>query len=122
MPNPSAAPKTPTSDPEDSVSKLVPVDPYKAAGKDQVTPLAARLFGTYTLAVGLIRLYAAYGLQNKFLYQLGIWTHVIAAAHFTSEMLVFKSVRFSGPQAFPFIASFVGTAWMVAQYNNYVEY
>ncbi|RKU48868.1 hypothetical protein DL546_008157 [Coniochaeta pulveracea] len=122
VPNPSAPAKSTGSDPEDSVHKLVPADPYKAAGKDQVTPLAARLFGTYTFAVGLIRLYAAYAPEHWALYQLGIWTHVIAAAHFTSELLVYKSIRFSGPQVFPFIASYVGTVWMVSQYGHYVQH
>jgi hypothetical protein len=105
--------------PDDSVHKVVPV-PAGRTGSDLVTPLAARLFGTYTFAVGLIRFYAAYGIENRFLYQLGIWTHVIAAAHFTSEMLIYKSVRFGWEHSFPFFASYIGTIWMVSQYNHYV--
>lgn len=82
--------------------------------------MAARLFGTYTFCVGLIRLYAAYGIENRLLYQLGIWTYVVAAGHFTSEMLVYKTIRFSGPQIFPFLTAYAGMAWMFTQYNNYV--
>jgi hypothetical protein len=119
VPNTNLPKATATFKPDDSVNKLVPAAPGKT-GNDQITPLAARLFATYTLAVGLIRIYAAYGLENKLLYQLGIWTHVIAALHFTSEMLVYKSVHFGWEHSFPFFASYVGTVWMVLQYNNYV--
>jgi hypothetical protein len=55
------------------------------------------------------------------MYQLAIWTHVIAAVHFTSEMLVLKTINFSGPQTFPFLAAYGGTAWMLLQYNHYVQ-
>jgi hypothetical protein len=110
--------------PEDSTVKVVPVpsatgkDAEKA--KDQVTPLAARLFGVYTFMAGLIRFYASYELENKLLYQLAIWTHVVAAIHFTSETLAYKTIRFSGPQIFPFMAAYGGLLWMTLQYNHYV--
>ena len=55
-------------DPEDSTIKLKPAsatgkDSEKA--KDQVTPLAARLFGTYTFMAGIVRLIACYQIENK---------------------------------------------------------
>jgi hypothetical protein len=110
--------------PEDSVNKLVsaPSASGKDAGKakDQVTPFAGRLFGTYTFVAGLIRFYAAYEIENHLLYQLAIWTHVVAAMHFTSEMLIFKGFRFSGPQIFPFMAAYGGMLWMFMQYKHYV--
>lgn len=110
----------------DSVHKLEPVASAatlkdKPTATDQVTPLAARLFGIYTIAVGVIRLYGAYNIHNPALYQLCIFTHVLAAAHFTSEILIFKTLRLSFPHAFPFSAAFGGTLWMVLQYSNYVE-
>ncbi|KAK1768128.1 hypothetical protein QBC33DRAFT_536325 [Phialemonium atrogriseum] len=114
---------TTSSNPDDSVAKLVPATPgSKDADKaqDQVSPLAARLFGTYTFMAGVIRFYACYDLANPSLYQLAIWTHLIAAGHFTSEMLVFKTIRFTGPQAFPFAAAYGGSLWMIMQYGHYV--
>ncbi|KAL1872771.1 hypothetical protein VTK73DRAFT_1377 [Phialemonium thermophilum] len=110
------------ADPEDSTAKVVPATPGKddAKAEDQVSPLAARLFGTYTFMAGLIRFYASYDLGNRSLYQLALWTHVIAAVHFTSEMLAFKTIRFSGPQIFPFLAGYGGAVWMILQYKNYV--
>lgn len=105
---------------------LKPVSPSEAekkeaAAKDQVTPLAARVFGTYTFMAGIIRFYASYNLENESLYKLGIWTHVIAAVHFTSEFFIYKTLRFSGPQIFPFLAAYGGTLWMVLQYGYYVQ-
>ena len=124
VPNTSSSSKSNGPDPEDSISKVLPATSGKDAEKarDQVSPLAARLFGTWTFMAGLIRFYASYNLENPSLYQLAIWTHVLAAAHFTSETLVFKTIRFSGPQIFPFAAAFGGTLWMSLQYGHYVEY
>ncbi|KAK0726380.1 hypothetical protein B0T21DRAFT_336693 [Apiosordaria backusii] len=123
VPNHALPPASGKHNPEDSTNVLKPAsstgkDAEKA--KDQVTPLAARVFGTYTFVAGIIRLYASYQIDNYALYQMGIWTHVIAAIHFTSEMLIFKTIRFSGPQIFPFLAAYGGTTWMLLQYSNYV--
>lgn len=124
VPNHALPPATDKYDPADSTNVLKPAsstgkDAEKA--KDQVTPLAARLFGTYTFMAGVIRLYACYQLENPGMYQLGIWTHVIAGVHFTSELLVQKTINFSGPQVFPFMAAYGGTIWMLLQYNHYVQ-
>ncbi|KAK3938256.1 hypothetical protein QBC46DRAFT_390760 [Diplogelasinospora grovesii] len=125
VPNRSLPPASDKFNPEDSLAKLKPAsstdkDSEKAA-QDQVTPLAARLFGTYTFMAGIIRFYASYELESRFLYHLAFWTHAIAAVHFTSEMLVFRTIRFSGPQIFPFLAAYSGSIWMIMQYSNYVQ-
>ncbi|KAI8047028.1 Erg28 like protein-domain-containing protein [Gilbertella persicaria] len=39
---------------------------------EQVTPLSGRLFATWTWSVSMIRIYAAFHLQHKFMYDLGI--------------------------------------------------
>ncbi|KAK4188286.1 putative ergosterol 28 [Podospora australis] len=123
VPNTAALPPTTAKfNPEDSTNILKPAGPKdgEKSAKDQVTPLAARVFGTYTFMAGIIRFYASYQLENPGMYHMAIWTHVIAAVHFTSEMLVFKTVRFSGPQIFPFLAAYGGTLWMALQYNHYL--
>lgn len=122
--NHSLPPASDRFNPEDSIAKVKPAsstgkDSEKA--KDQVSPLAARLFGVYTFAAGIIRFYASYQIENSGMYQLALWTHVIAALHFTSEMFVYKTMRFSGPQAFPFLAAYGGAAWLILQYNHYVQ-
>ncbi|KAK4442156.1 hypothetical protein QBC34DRAFT_30474 [Podospora aff. communis PSN243] len=110
--------------PDDSTTVVKPAsstgkDAEKA--KDQITPLAARLMGIYTFMAGIIRIYASFRPEDPSLYQLGIWTHVVAAMHFTSELLVFKTIKFSGPQIFPFLAAYGGATWMFLQWGHYVQ-
>ncbi|KAI3394473.1 hypothetical protein diail_2665 [Diaporthe ilicicola] len=110
----------------DSVSKLQPVASAqtlkdKPTAVDQVTPLAARLFGVYTILAGVIRVYGAYRVHDPALYQLCLFTHLLAAAHFTSETLVFKTVSLGWEHAFPFAAAFSGSLWMGLQYGHYVK-
>jgi len=52
-----------------------------------------------------VRLYAAYNLDVAPIYDMAIWTYVIALAHFGSEMLVYKTMDFELPQFFPFAVS-----------------
>lgn len=115
--NPSARP--------DSVTKLEPVVSAtlkdKPTATDQVTPLAARLFGVYTILAGVIRVYGAYRVNDPALYQMCLFTHLLAAAHFVSETLVFKTVRPGWEHAFPFAAAFSGSIWMGLQYGHYVK-
>lgn len=128
VPNPAltrgqAAVATTRSNPEDSIHKLVPAsstgkDVEKA--NDQMTPLAARLFAAWTFITGVIRLYAAYDVSNPVLYQLSLLTHIVAASHFLSELLIFKTCPPSGPLVFPIIAGSTGSIWMALQYAHYV--
>lgn len=124
MPNHNLPPRTERFNPEDSTAVLKPAsatgkDSEKA--KDQITPLAARLMGIYTLLAGLIRIYTSFRPEDPSLYQLSILTHVVAAVHFTSELLVYKTLKFTGPQAFPFAAAYGGTLWMTLQWAHYVR-
>ncbi|KAI1495486.1 hypothetical protein F5X99DRAFT_403359 [Biscogniauxia marginata] len=115
-----------TADPEDSTRKLVPVpssssDTKEARAQDQVTPLAARLFGTYTLVSAIVRLYASYHLRLGPLYDVALWTYVVALVHFASECAVYRTARLGPPVLFPFFFASVGIAWMVTQRGFYVE-
>lgn len=119
LPNPSA------SNP-DSVRKLQPVTAAatlkdKPTATDQVTPLAARFFGIYTILAGVIRVYGAYHVHEPALYQLCWFTHVLAATHFTSEIIVFKTLRLGWEHAFPLGAGISGSVWMGLQYAHYVR-
>lgn len=110
----------------DSVAKLQPLAEAaslkdKPTAVDQVTPLAARLFGVYTILAGVIRVYGAYRVNDPVLYQLCLFTHLLAAAHFTSEAFVFKTVALGWEHAFPFAAAFSGSWWMISQYGNYIK-
>lgn len=119
VPNPSARSA-------DSVQKLQPVTATatlkdKPTATDQVTPLAARLFGIYTVLAGVIRVYGAYHVHDTALYQLCWFTHVLAVIHFTSEIVVFKTLRLGWEHAFPLAAGISGSVWMALQYGHYVR-
>ncbi|KAK6957227.1 hypothetical protein Daesc_000009 [Daldinia eschscholtzii] len=124
VPNPSLPPKSDTFDPEDSTRKLVPAsatsNPKAGRAQDQVTPLAARLFGTYTIVSAIVRLYASYNLHLAPVYQITIWTYVVALVHFGSEFAIYKTAHM-GPIASTFFFATVGIVWMISQYNFYVE-
>jgi len=57
------------------------------ASAAEVTPLASRLFGSWSFLSGLVRLYAAYNIHDKHLYSLALCTYFIVLSHFTAELL-----------------------------------
>ncbi|PHH63661.1 hypothetical protein CDD81_5642 [Ophiocordyceps australis] len=95
-------PETDNFDPEDMVNKLVPAPVSNTSASDQVTPLASRLFGTWTLITCIVRCYAAYNLHIGPVYNIAIWTYVVALGHFASELFIYKTMTFGLPQFFPF--------------------
>ena len=103
--NPRLGVKTAAYEPQDSVHRVVPAPAQAKHAVDQVTPLAARCFGTYTFVVAMVRLYAAYNLHVAPVYDMALWTYAIALLHFGSEMLVYKTMDFGLPQFFPFAVS-----------------
>ncbi|KAL9948257.1 hypothetical protein ACHAO5_002059 [Verticillium nonalfalfae] len=117
------APKSALRDPEDSVHKLVLATNRAAAGNatDQVTPLAARLFATWTLLAAVVRMYAAYHLEHAHMYDLVLWTYVVALSHFLSEMFFFKTVKFGAPSVSPLIVATTAMIWMPMQRGYYVQ-
>ena len=84
-----------------------------------VTPLSARTFGTWTFLVGIVRIYAAYHVDEKPWYQLAMWSYVVALFHFTSEAFVFRSARPQGPWLAPVGVAVLSLIWLIAQYGSY---
>lgn len=124
VPNAALPPRSASYNPDDAPNKLVPA-PAEAKDKegrtvDQVTPLAARLFGTYTLISAIVRLYASYHLDLEPVYMMAMWTYLVALGHFTSEFFVYRTFYMGGPQAMPFLFATIGTVWMVMQKSFYV--
>jgi len=119
--NPRLAPATATYNPEDAVDKLIPAAQSDPKAADQMNPLAARLFGTWTLITSIVRCYAAYNLHLGPVYNIAIWTYVVVLFHFASELFVFKSMTFGVPQAFPFSLGTISLVWMVLVRDHYVE-
>ncbi|KAL8919785.1 MAG: hypothetical protein Q9172_004814 [Xanthocarpia lactea] len=92
-----------------------------SAPETTVTPLHSRTFGTYTAVVSIIRLYAAYNITDPLLYQLALWTYVVALGHFYSEWLIFKTARWGEGLAGPLVVSVGSLTWMVLQWGHYVR-
>jgi len=86
-----------------------------------VNPLQARAFGTWTITSAVIRGYAAYHIHEKAVYDICIFSYLIAFGHFTSELLIFKSCKLNGPVLSPFIVSSLSLVWMISQYDFYVS-
>lgn len=119
--NPKLPPASATFDPEDSANKLVQAQNDPKA-TDQLTPLAGRLFGTWTIITSIVRCYAAYHLNSGPMYNVAIWTYVVALSHFASELFVFKSMTFGLPQIFPFTLATTALIWMPMVRSYYVEF
>ena len=86
-----------------------------------VTPLSARTFGTWTFLSSVIRLYAAYNIENAVVYQLALWTYVIAWLHFVSEWQVYKTAQWGAGLAGPAVVATGSLIWMGAQWGYYVN-
>lgn len=92
-----------------------------SAPETTVTPLHARTFGTYTTLASIIRLYAAYNITDSAMYQLAMWTYVVAMGHFLSEWLVFRTARWGEGLVGPIMISITGLVWMALQWGDYVN-
>jgi hypothetical protein len=124
VPNPSLPPKSASFEPEDSTNKLASAPSTSTKGgrtTDQVTPLAARLFGTYTFISAIVRIYASYNLHLAPVYNIALWTYIVALFHFGTEWAVYRTAYIGPPILFPFFFASVGIFWMASQYNFYVQ-
>ncbi|KZT73153.1 Erg28-like protein [Daedalea quercina L-15889] len=86
-----------------------------------VTPLQARTFAIWTLTSAAIRLYAAYNINVKQVYDLALFSYLFAFGHFGSEIFFFGTAKLFGPVLSSVIVSTASLAWMVNQYHFYVH-
>ncbi|WVQ85590.1 hypothetical protein IAT38_007756 [Cryptococcus sp. DSM 104549] len=90
------------------------------AGKsEEMTFLAGRLFAAWTALASLIRGLAAYNINDPNLYKLAIGTYAVATFHFTTELLVFKSVKPNRASIGPLIVGWTGLIWTLTQRGFY---
>lgn len=87
----------------------------------EVTRLSARLFGLWTFLSGAIRLYCAYNMNDRTAYLMAIGTYALALFHFSSELLIFKTVKVNRASLGPFIVSSLSICWMVSSYSKYIS-
>lgn len=95
--------------------------PNAQAPNSPVTPLMSRTFGTWTFLSSVIRMYAAYHIDEPVVYQLALWTYGIAWSHFVSEWLVFRSASWGAGLASPVIVATSSLCWMLSQWGFYVQ-
>ena len=87
-----------------------------------VTPLQARTFGIWTLTSGVVRWYCAYNIHQKVyvaasvshaalsyprssVYDMTLFTYLLAFGHFSSELLIFRTTKLGAPVLSPVIVS-----------------
>ncbi|GBB88434.1 hypothetical protein RclHR1_00150030 [Rhizophagus clarus] len=92
-----------------------------SARPDQVTALTSRTFAIWTLLSAIVRIYAAYNITEVNLYQIAIWTYIIAWLHFVSEFIIYKSAKIGPGWLSPVIVSSLSLFWMLSQYNYYTQ-
>ncbi|EXJ57937.1 hypothetical protein A1O7_05360 [Cladophialophora yegresii CBS 114405] len=98
-----------------------PKDKANPAVTSPATPLSSRTFGTWTVAVGIVRLFAAYHINEPAWYQLQTLTNIVGLVHFGLEAFVYRTTRPSGPWLAPVTVALIGTGWSIAQYGFYVR-
>ncbi|WFD32088.1 ergosterol biosynthesis protein [Malassezia sp. CBS 17886] len=102
-----------------------------ATGRPQVTPLTARLFATWNLTSAMVRVYTAYHMHDQgcvvrrarltgSAYLLCLGTFVIAAVHFISELLVFRTLGAATGSVSPILVASSSMVAMALQYRYYV--
>ncbi|KAF8591139.1 Erg28-like protein [Ramaria rubella] len=85
-----------------------------------VTAVQARTFAIWTFFSAIVRLYCAYNIHEKAVYDITLWSYVSAFLHFTSEWLLFRSANLSSGLLGPLIVAPVSFFWMIQQYDHYV--
>jgi len=91
--------------------------PYASA----VTKLSSRTFGTWTFLTSMVRLYAAYNIDNPAIYQLALWTYGVAWFHFMSEWLYFRTANMGKGLFFPVLVANSSLVWMWLQRGYYIQ-
>lgn len=103
------------------VATDIPQSTTRKEHASPVTALSARTFGTWTAITSIVRLYAAYHINDPAVYELGLWTFGIAFAHFVAEWLIFGTARWGKGLAGPIFVSTGTGAWMLTQWSHYVK-
>ncbi|KAI6116868.1 Erg28-like protein [Pisolithus croceorrhizus] len=86
----------------------------------EVTALQARTFAAWTLTAAIVRGYAAYYIHDKRIYDMALFTYLIAFGHLSSEILIYQTAKFNSAALIPVIVSTVSLIWMLRDYDFYV--
>jgi hypothetical protein len=88
-------------------------------GQVPASPLSGRVFGTWTFLSAVIRMTAAYNIDNPVAYNLAMWTYGIALTHFVGELIV-GNATLKGRFLSPLIVASASLAWMITQREVYL--
>ncbi|KAF2152094.1 ergosterol 28 [Myriangium duriaei CBS 260.36] len=102
-------------------ASLGPTRKVYAGPRSAVNPLSARTFGTWTFISAVVRLYAAYNINDRAWYNVAMWVFGAAWGHFVSEWLVFRTAAWGKGLAGPVIISSISLVWMFLQKGFYVS-
>ncbi|KAL0954847.1 hypothetical protein HGRIS_003786 [Hohenbuehelia grisea] len=94
---------------------------YNNVPSQSVTGLQARTFAIWTLTSAVVRGYAAYHIHEKVIYDMAIATYVLAFAHFSTELLIFRTAKINPGVLSPVIIASSSLIWMLQQYDYYVK-
>ncbi|KXN91730.1 Ergosterol biosynthetic protein 28 [Leucoagaricus sp. SymC.cos] len=94
---------------------------YDNVPSASVTALQARTFAVWTLTSAVVRFYAAYHIHEKVIYDMALFTYLIAFGHFSTELFIFRTARINVGVLSPVIVSTTSLIWMLNQYDFYVR-
>ncbi|RKP23123.1 hypothetical protein SYNPS1DRAFT_19116 [Syncephalis pseudoplumigaleata] len=90
------------------------------AQPSEVTALTSRFFAAWTAASAVIRLYAAYHIQNAAIYDMAYWSYIIAFLHYGAEIFYYRTAHIRGPAFAPCVVSTTSIVWMTLMRSHYV--
>lgn len=80
---------------------------------DEVTPLASRIYGTWTLLATVIRFTCAFTPYNKAIYRLTTFTFCLALGVYINEALVHQTSHILYEAIMPFVVASSSLVWML---------
>ncbi|KAK7103693.1 ergosterol biosynthetic protein 28 homolog [Littorina saxatilis] len=89
---------------------------YTTQPERNVTGLAARLFGTWTLLAAVLRFACAVNIHNNTVYHLTFFSFFLALGHFVSEVYPYKTAELSIGVCAPLLVSSLSIIMMAVGY------
>ena len=71
--------------------------------------------------VGIVRFYGAYRLNDPDIYQMVMWTYVVALWHFGSEAYLYGTTGVKSAAASTYFVAVGSLVWMLSQWGWYVQ-
>ncbi|CAH1792345.1 unnamed protein product, partial [Owenia fusiformis] len=78
--------------------------------------LSARLFGIWNFLTASLRLYCAFFINNRQVYNFTLWSFLLSLVHFLSEVLIYKSAAWSPGLVTTLLVSVISIVVMIIGY------